>query len=524
MLWSLLKIVLFVALVTAAAFGVIAVMDQDGGLTVTLGGREYPFAPIEVLVLLVLAMIAFVVIQQLAGFLIALLRFITGDETALSRFFDRSRERRGFMALADAMMLNASGDGRGALAKARKADRLLDRPELTQLVTAQAAEEAGDRLAAEEQYKAMLGDQRTRFVGVHGLMRQRLAKGETETALKLAEKAFDLKPKHQGLQSTLFTLQAEQERWDGARRTLAQQVRTGALPKDVAQRRDAILNLAAAQDALAKDDYDTAKDAAVEAHRLAPGHVPAAVAVAKVHQHQNSPRAAQRALLKTWKLAPHPELAAAFAELESEETPSARRSRFDPFLKAQPEHAETRMLRAELAIADEDFPAARRAMGDLAQVEPTTRALAIMAAIERGEGAEDKVVRGWLAKALTAPRGPQWTCNTCRTVHPHWSAVCSNCDSFDTIDWLDLPESPTTQAAAGAMLPVVSGMLLDSAPEAEPEDEAEVVAEPEPEPAEPVVQPRDETVIDTVAAEDSTDLAGQEAMADRPREEAAKTA
>ena len=41
------------------------------------------------------------------------------------------------------------------------------------------------------------------------------------------------------------------------------------------------------------------------------------------------------------------------------------------------------------------------------------RALTIMAAIERGEGSSDEVVRGWLTKALPAPRGPQWVCDKC---------------------------------------------------------------------------------------------------------------
>ncbi|WP_185803503.1 heme biosynthesis protein HemY [Pontivivens nitratireducens] len=459
MLWSLLKIILFVALITAAAFGVIYVMDQDGGLTLAVGGREYPFEPIEVLVVLAIAMILFLIVLKLVGLLIAVLRFLTGDETALSRFFDRNRERRGFNALAEAMMLNASGDGKNALSRARKADKLLDRPELTRLVTAQAAEEAGERHLAEEQYKAMLSDGRTRFVGIHGLMRQRLAKGETETALKLAERAFAIRPRHEGLLSTLFTLQTEQAEWDGARRTLAAQVKASALPRDVANRRDAMLTLASARERIAVDDAGPAGDAALEAHRLTPGHVPASVTASRVHLHRNSPRAAQRTLLKTWKIAPHPDLAAAFAALVPDEDPSARRKRFEPLLQAHPDHPETRMLKAELAIADEDFPAARRAMGDLATTAPTTRALAIMAAVERGEGADDKVVRGWLAKALTASQGPQWVCTNCRATHAEWSATCSNCDAFDTIDWLELSQPSASRTDSAAMLPVITGIL-----------------------------------------------------------------
>jgi HemY protein len=58
-----------------------------------------------------------------------------------------------------------------------------------------------------------------------------------------------------------------------------------------------------------------------------------------------------------------------------------------------------------------------------------------MAAIERGEGADDTVVRGWLAKALSAPRGPQWCCDKCQAIHAVWGPICENCGGFDTLSW-----------------------------------------------------------------------------------------
>ena len=59
------------------------------------------------------------------------MRFLLGDETAISRYFARGRERRGFDALSDGMVALASGDSRPATKKAQKAEKLLDRPDLT---------------------------------------------------------------------------------------------------------------------------------------------------------------------------------------------------------------------------------------------------------------------------------------------------------------------------------------------------------------------------------------------------------
>ena len=154
---------------------------------------------------------------------------------------------------------------------------------------------------------------------------------------------------------------------------------------------------------------------------------------------------------------PHPDLAATFAAIAPSETAAERLKRFGTLAKLQPEHPETKMLLAELNIAAEDFPAARRAIGDLATENPTARALTIMAAVERGEGSDDAIVRGWLTRALTAPRGPQWICDNCQSIHGTWAPVCSNCDAFDTLAWRAPSEAEVAVPSSTEMLPLIVG-------------------------------------------------------------------
>ena len=89
-----------------------------------------------------------------------------------------------------------------------------------------------------------------------------------------------------------------------------------------------------------------------------------------------------------------------------------------------------------------------------------------MAAIERGEGAGDAVVEGWLTRALAAPRGPQWVCDNCHNIHREWVPVCENCHSFDTLSWRT-PPAPDMVAPTGVeMLPlIVAPHRLDEAAE-----------------------------------------------------------
>ncbi|WP_371224866.1 heme biosynthesis protein HemY [Roseovarius sp. 2305UL8-3] len=489
MLWSIIKIFIFVALVAAAAFGAGYLLELDGGVRIQMAGLEFNLTPLMTVIALLVLMLAIWLILKLASLLIAVLKFINGDETALSRYFSRNRQEKGYKALSEGIMALASGEGDVAMAKAGKAEKYLRKPALTNLITAQAAEMKGDRRKAEEVYKRLLTNEKTRFVGVRGIMRQKLSDGDTETALKLAETAFALKPRHVEVQDTLLQLQAQTEDWKGARDTLRAKLKYGSLPRDVHKRRDAVLALSEAKDVLDDGKDIEAREAAIEANRLSPDLVPAAVMAARSYIEQGKKRYAVRVVRKAWGVQPHPDLAAAFAEIEPDETAEQRIKRFGKLTSAQPNHRETKLLNAELHIAAEDFPAARRALGDLAETDPDARALTIMAAIERGEGASDAVVKGWLARALSAPRGPQWVCDNCHHIHAEWAPACDNCQSFDTLSWTAPPEAAVASATGVEMLPLIVGALEDQSEEDEDgagEDEgseaevvdAELVEEP----------------------------------------------
>lgn len=440
MLWSLIKILLFVAAVAALALGAGMLMETGGGVRVAVPGWEFTLGPFQIVVVTLALLVLLWIALKALGLLLAVFRFLNGDETAISRYFDRNRERRGFQAMAEGMLAVASGEGRLAMSKAARAERLLGRPELTTLLQAQAAEVSGDASAALSAYKKLLGDDRTRFVGIRGILKQKLAEGDTDTALKLAAKAFALKPRHAEMQDILLKLQAGDGDWTGARTTLGAKLKSGALPRDVYRRRDALLALSEAKDVIDEEAPIEAREAAIEANRLSPDLIPAAAMAARSYIAQGKARHAARVLKKAWAAQPHPDLAAAFAEIAPEETPEERLKRFRALTGANPDHEETKLLLAELNIAAEDFPAARRALGDLASTHPTQRTLTVMAAIERGEGADDAVVRGWLARALTASRGPQWVCDTCHNIQVDWAPFCDNCAGFDTLSWREPSE------------------------------------------------------------------------------------
>lgn len=467
MLWSLVKVIAFLAVVAALTVLAGMLSDQGGSLRIWAWGHEFTLGPLQTAIAAVLLVAAVWLGLRLARLLVATWRFLNGDETAISRHFDRSRERRGYEALSEGLIALAAGENVLALARARTAERLLHRPELTTLLTAQAATAAGDGQTATEAWKSLLGNESTRFVAVRGLMQQKLAEGDTATALQLAERALALKPRHAATQDTLLKLQLEGSDWKGARRTLAEKVRSGELPRNVYRRRDALLALQEAKVILDEGASDEAREAAIEAGRNSPDLIPAAAIAARALAAKGEGKAAARLLRKAWEARPHPDLAAAFGAIAPDESPAQRLKRFRSLFAANPGHEESRLTEAELLLSAEDFPGALRVLDRLPETHPTQRVLAILAAAERGSGAPDAEVRAILARALTAPRGPEWICDKCGATHEEWNPLCHRCGGFDTLSWRE-----AAAAAQAPLRPDLAGLVLTPAlpPRVGPDD------------------------------------------------------
>jgi HemY protein len=82
MLWSLLKILVFVVLIAALAFGAGLLMETAGGVQITVAGTEFTLSALQSVMALVALLVVLWVALKLASLLVAVLKFLNGDETA----------------------------------------------------------------------------------------------------------------------------------------------------------------------------------------------------------------------------------------------------------------------------------------------------------------------------------------------------------------------------------------------------------------------------------------------------------
>ena len=455
MIWSLAKISLFILAVAALSMGFALLLDLQGSVTFEILDYEITISLVTLIILLLILIPVIWAVYFLFGLVLAVFRFFVGDETALTRYLNRSKDRKGYEALAESMVAMAAGEPSEAAHKIALAERHLGRPELTGLLAAQSAERMGNKDKAQDVYKKLLGDNKTRFVGIVGILKHRLEVGDTKTALQLAKKAFELKPGHEETQVILLRLQTSEEDWEGVRNTLKARFDRKRISKQEYVHGTAVTLIAEGKKLLNEGNEEGSLKV-FEANKLAPSLIPAAVLAAQLKKGDGEHRNANRILTKAWNLEPHPDLAQAYTELEPDETDQQRHERFKKLIAKTLMHPESRMTMAELAISRGDFGVASHELENIHQDDPTVRTFLIMAAIEKGKGSSDQNVKSLLSNALTAPRGNQWICNACQHIHKEWQPVCFSCQAFDTLAWRREEDETTSLPSSIKLLPLIN--------------------------------------------------------------------
>lgn len=440
------------ALIALAVLAAVTLADYPGRVSVDWQGWRIDMS-VGILILLV----ALVVVAA-----VAISRFWGVIRRAPRRFLDMrrtSRRERGYKALTQGMVAVAAGDVGEARRWARKADALLDDPPLTMLLSAQAAQLGGEEAAARRYFEAMLNHPDTAFLGVRGLLMQSIKAGDKVEALRLAERAYKLRPETGWVVDQLFELQVESGLWSEANEVIASAIRRKTLPASRARRRRAAVLVEHSRVAEAEGDVDTAFARAGEAHNLDPTLVPATLALARLYKARDRATKAERLIEEAWARAPNPELAAMYGNVISDTDPLARVKKFQRLFSFRPDHPESHIALAEVSLAARLWGEARKHLKAAAGTSPTARVCRLMAELDENENGDMESARKWLAQATTAAPDEAWVCNDCGAVAGAWTALCGNCSSFGSLAWQAPPRAvrlaaPTAPAGSrSAALP-----------------------------------------------------------------------
>lgn len=353
---------------------------------------------------------------------------------ALRRWPRRARVRRTFRrreegdaAVTRALIALAAGTGEAARLEVRKARNYLGDTPQTLLLAAEAERISGREDAAADVFRQLAQRDDARFLGLRGLLRQAMQKGDWDAARALAREAEAVQPGAFWLREERTQLALETRDW---REAIAL-----ATPE---QPRAQLALAAAAQE----PDPAKAMEYERQAFQFDKGFAPAAIAFSNRLRATGSARKANAVLEETWEAAPHPDLAEPY--LAGEPDALARLRATEALIRRNADHPESRLLLARSAIAARLFGKARPPLEALiASGEADRRAYLLMSDLEEAEHGEADAVRSrqsqLLQEAATAKPEPRWRCGHCGTEHGAWAPVCDACDTAGQIAWTAEP-------------------------------------------------------------------------------------
>ena len=425
---TIVRILIWFVLAAAAMAGAVWLAERPGTVTAEWHGWRLDTSVGVLLVGVILLMLAGVALWLLY-------RWIVGAPGALLEGWGESRRRQGYRALTQGLAAVAAGDPTEAQKQAKKAEKLLSEPPLTLLLSAQAAQLAGDRVGARRAFNSMLDDEETVFLGLRGLIAQALRDGDTTQALSLAERAFKLRPDTPWVVHALFDMQAQIGQWRAAQETLDTGMRRKVVSADRGRALKALLLVERSRAAERDGSLPDARTHAQNAFALAPERIPVTECYADLLIKTADSKRAMRSIERGWALAPHPDLAALYLKASGERDPLKCIAIVRRLAAQKPDDLESHLALAQASLDAALWGEARRHLAAAGSTAPPVRACRIMADVEERAHSDEAKVREWLARAALAPADRTWRCNACSAQHETWRPVCESCGAFGTLQW-----------------------------------------------------------------------------------------
>jgi HemY protein len=465
----MIRVVVFLAALAVAAAGFAWVADRPGAVSITWLGYR-----LDTSVMVAAGALLLLLIVLLLSW--SLLRALLRSPQQVSLFFRHRRAMKGYLAISRGLIAIGAGDLKLARRSADDAARLSPGDPLALLLTAQAAQMAGDRAAAEHAFRAMASREDTKLLGLRGLYIEAQRRSDATAARLAAEQAAKAAPTLAWAGQAVLDYRCASSDWSGALDAL--DAMKSALARAEYRRKRAVLLTARAQ-ALDDIDRDEARTMILQAVKLAPDLTPAAAMAGRRLAEAGEQRKARRILERAWAANPHPDIAEAYANVRLGGSARDRLTRMQKLAGLMPGQLEGALAVARAALDAREFTAARAALAPYISA-PTRRVATLMAELEEAESGDTGRVREWMARALRAAGDPVWTADG--VVSDRWLPVTPN-GRLDGFQWrLPLAEIGVTRPVieiAPPPAPEAETKLveIESAPTVEP------IGEPEPPPA-----------------------------------------
>src|SRR6267142_1136238 len=269
----MIRIILFLLLIALGAAGAAWVAEQPGDFMLSWGS-------LRMRTTLPVFMLGLGIVVVAAIMLWGMLRGLWRTPERVRRARRERRHARGRHAITQGLLAVGHGDSSAARAHADVARRHVANDPLALLLHAQSAQLDGDREGAQRAFRAMAERKDTRLLGLRGLFIEAQRADDPHAAVAIAEEAIKLSPGSTWASQAVLGFRCAKGDWSGALTILDNNLASGLIDKAAYKRQRGVLLTARALE-LENVDRDLSRESVMEAVRLAPTLVPAAVLASK---------------------------------------------------------------------------------------------------------------------------------------------------------------------------------------------------------------------------------------------------
>ena len=444
---SMIRIILFLLLIALGAAGAAWIAEQTGDVVLSWGS-------VKLTTKLPVFVLGLGIVIVAAMMLWAILRGVWRMPARMRKSRRERRQARGRHAITQGLLAIGHGDSTAARIHAEAARKHAAHDPLALLLHAQSAQLDGDREGAQRAFRAMAEREDTRLLGLRGLFIEAQRADDPVAAVMVAEEALRMSPSSSWASHAVLGFCCAKGDWAGALKILDNNQSAGLIDKATYRRQRGVLLTARALE-LEKVDRDLARESVMEAVKLAPTLVPAAVLASKFESEAHQTRRSMRLVETAWLAQPHPDLADAYSHVKLGDSARQRLVRVETLAAKMPGHIEGALAIARAAIDASEFAKAREALAPFIAA-PTQRVALLMAEIERTEHGDSGRARAWTLRAVRALHDPAWTADG--YVSDRWRPVSPVTGRLDAFQW----QTPV------AALPSDKGGAIESSPSRKP--------------------------------------------------------
>ncbi len=382
--------------------------------------------------LLVGSIIIFAVITMLTD---RVLRFIRNLPNVITYGWQFRRKTNGERALGLGFVALAAGDSRSAQRQAKKAEKLLGKGLLPDLLAAQAAHISGDKNAARRYFAQLSKNKDTAYYGLIGIMNLQSQNSDPKRSLAAAKKALKIQPDSIAALTHIFWRQIEEKKWEKSLEIIS--LLKPQLSNFIEQRKQfqnreiGLCYLLAHSSSEQKVKTNWLK----RALKINKSSIACRVSLASLYQKSELTKLMIKTAEQGFILNPHQD----YVDLMR----SAYDNNLSKFiarltkLARQSEHKiDAYRLVISASIDANILPPAKSLLSEIPKSEMINEDYLLLAELAEKQ-TDSKSAKIALQDAARAPRGKAWRCSSCPTITVQYEPICPKCSDIGMIDWVN---------------------------------------------------------------------------------------